>query len=278
MAATHRYEEAFEAEGGAMGHDHGLASADGRFVLWAKLGEGRHAKVYRALDTKYGRCVALKLVRRDGEGLQALRHEVEVRRSLPNPSCIVPAYGVYDIELASQWFVALSMECAVGGSLCKWIHHHRRNHGHRLREGITLFGGLCDAVAGLHQGGFIHADLKPANVLLGACGPILADLASAVPFDPRSRLATNSAYTVFTTPAYTAPEIWRGEDPGRAGPRVDCYALGCIGYELFGRECRPPFSGGMDRQRNGHLYETPARLEGVPEHIWRVIQRCLEKR
>ncbi|MCC6694872.1 MAG: serine/threonine protein kinase [Candidatus Hydrogenedentes bacterium] len=278
MAATIKSEWVFEADCRAEAAVHGLSSADGRFVLQAKLGDGGHGRVYRALDTKYARQVALKFAPRgNGHGWRAVRREVDVRRKLHDRSCVVAALGLYEVAWAARQFVAVSLEFVPAGTLRDWLKRHEASHGYRLEKGLQLFAGLCDSVAVFHAQGFLHLDLKPANVLLTASSPVLCDLASSISLRHEKNVKESPSHRVYSTPAYTAPELWRGEDPQRVGARADCYALGCIGYEIFSRECRPPFSGGADRQRTGHLFETPARLGGVPEHIRRVIQRCLEK-
>lgn len=277
MATTIKSEWVFEADCRAEAAVQGLSSDDGRFVLQAKLGEGRHGRVYRALDTKYARQVALKLAPcGNGHGWRTVRREVDVRRKLHDRSCVVAALGLYEVAWAARQFVAVSMECA-GGSLRDWLKRHEASHGYRIEKGLQLFGGLCESVATFHAQGFLHLDLKPANVLLTSSGPVLCDLASSISLRHGKNVDESPSHRVYSTPAYTAPELWRGEDPCRVGTRADCYALGCIAYEIFSPQCRPPFPGGNEMQRSGHLFETPMRLEEVPEHIWRVIRRCLEK-
>lgn len=116
----------------------------------------------------------------------------------------------------------------------------------------------------------VHRDLKPENVLLLDDVWCLADFGI-------SRFADAATEPGLThkeskTPAYAAPEQWRGE---HAGPPTDVYALGVMAFELF--EGRLPFGDSQDTLRDSHLGTLPPRMQ-VGSVLESLVHECLHKR
>jgi hypothetical protein len=181
---------------------------DDDLVVQAELGRGGEGAVYRALDRRLGRPVALKLLGSADGGAPSRFGPGQQLAALRHPHVV----GVYRAG-AHRGAAYLALELVEGPTLAA-----------RLAEGVVApavaFELAAQLAAGLdaaHRLGLCHGDLKPANVLLSATGAKLIDFAH-----PRRG-----------TPAYLAPERREGQ---AASPAADCWALGVIVVEaLSGR-------------------------------------------
>jgi serine/threonine protein kinase len=135
---------------------------------------------------------------------------------------------------------------------------------------------LASALAALHEAGVIHCDVKPENVLVlnDAWGPY--PKIKVIDFGV-SRLVEEpppEESSIAGTPAYMAPEQWRG----RPELASDVYALGCVLYELATGE--PPFDGSLPQLMLAHLEQRPSRpswVRAMPIELERIILRALTK-
>ncbi|MFT5680252.1 MAG: sulfatase activating formylglycine-generating enzyme [Myxococcota bacterium] len=112
-----------------------------------------------------------------------------------------------------------------------------------LRRKIAILAQVAVAVAYAHSEGFVHRDLKPDNVMIGAFGEVLvmdwglarpiaeADKSQEKPFPVTGRGVQTQAGTVMGSPAYMAPEQLSGT--GGVAPTMDVYALGVMLYEIL---------------------------------------------
>lgn len=133
-------------------------------------------------------------------------------------------------------------------------------------DALIVLADVADALASL-EGRVVHRDLKPENVLLHESHWSLCDFGIA-----RYAEATTSPNTrkYAMTPAYAAPEQWRGE---RATCATDVYAFGVMAFELI--EGRLPFPGPEFREQ--HLKLAPPELERCPPSLSSLITQCLYK-
>ncbi|WP_242127736.1 serine/threonine-protein kinase [Sphingobium sp. Sx8-8] len=114
-----------------------------------------------------------------------------------------------------------------------------------------------DVLAGLREvDDIVHRDLKPGNVLYFEDRWRLADFGIAKFVEDSTSLRTLRGSL---TPAYGAPEQWRGEAPSHA---TDVYALGCMLHTMLNGA--PPFTGTQDEIREAHLHAVPPALVGEP--------------
>ena len=203
---------------------------DGRYQLGERLGGGAVADVFRGVDKRLERPVAVKVFRGDAAA-QLHRHEAEMRTlaSLDHPS-LVSVFDAGTAEETGQPF--LVMQLVEGHTLADELHE-----GPLTAERAATYGAaLADALAYVHARGFVHRDVKPANVLIAADGRVhLADFGIARLVDSAHETRTGD---VLGTPAYFAPEQVAGEPV--AAP-ADVYALGIMLIEALSGE--RPFEG-----------------------------------
>ena len=132
--------------------------------------------------------------------------------------------------------------------------------------------GVASAIlTGLEEvNDIVHRDLKPSNVLLHDGKWKIADFGIAKFLEDSTSLQT---LRDCLTPAYAAPEQWRGKRPTGA---TDIYALGCIIYAIV--TGHPPFKGSVDDLREAHLDKLPERVAGVPQQLSALVANMLRKR
>ncbi|TDI35794.1 MAG: tetratricopeptide repeat protein [Acidobacteria bacterium] len=236
-----------------------------RYRVEAKLGQGAAGEVYRVLDTLKGDApLALKLLAApatDQQAVESLRTEFFALSRLRHPNLV----SVHDLGRdgdTGRWF--LTMEFVDGPTLASW---QAPDDNHLLNLTVRLL----QAMDFIHARGFVHADIKPENILLpgGGSEPKIADFGLAGLLGlPASRRGTLP---------YTAPEVLRGDAPGSA---ADFYSLGATLYQVaFGD---PPFPGETpDKIIEGHLRHDPEfpaeRVDSLPHGFAIVLRRLLAK-
>ncbi|MCC6357569.1 MAG: protein kinase, partial [Phycisphaerales bacterium] len=215
----------------------------GEYRLEAEVGRGGQGIVYRAVQPRTGRVVAIKRIASIHGASQSQRtrfaREVRALSALNHPNIIT----VYGSEVVSD-HVLLVMEYIDGTPLDCWASSAscgspaapdtRREVG----QVLAVFEKLCEAVLHAHQRGIIHRDLKPSNVLVdGRDEPHVLDFGLARLLSPFSNDSLfNSHTTGFVgTPAFASPEQF-GENDGAVDVRSDIFAIGCMLYQaLTGR-------------------------------------------
>ena len=193
-----------------------------------RIDQGGSAVVYRALDTRFDRTVALKILRSDGLNERQLRRFnaecLATGRVSSHPNIVT----VYDAGSTAGHRPWLAMEYCSGGSLA---HRVGRTGALPVAEVILIGVRLCDALSAAHEAGILHRDVKPANVLITSYGePALADfgIASVRLDDDGAGItaAETGAYTV----VHAAPEILAGR---AATAAADIYSLGSTLHTLL---------------------------------------------
>lgn len=208
----------------------------GEYVVLAEAGRGGQGVVYKAIQPRTQRVIAIKRVTAVAASSTAFRvrfeREVRAMAGLRHPN-IVNALGC-DV-ISGQ--LLLLMEYVDGIPADRWA------EGRPVREIVLLFGRIANAVAHAHQGSIIHRDLKPNNVLVDVRGePHLLDFGLArvlSPLSPESASLTHSGAFI-GTPLYASPEHF-DNDHARIDVRSDIYAVGVMLYQCLTGQL--PYSG-----------------------------------
>lgn len=252
-----------------------------KYLLEEPLGRGATGTVWRARQRETagaeaavpgqpGETVAIKVLKEelanDADVVMRFLRERSVLLRLTHENIVRTRDLVVEGDL-----LALVMDLVEGPDLHRYL---RENGPFTPVAAALLTAQIADALAASHADGVVHRDLKPANVLLkqDAQGmhPMLTDFGIA-------RLADSPGLTrtheFVGTPAYVAPESAEGRPQTSA---VDIYGAGILLYELV--TGRPPFSGGSALEvLHQHLSAEPRRPSTVPDPLWTVIERCLDK-
>lgn len=239
----------------------------GRYEIVKRLGVGAYASVYLARDARDGKLVALKRIAGGGGVASALR-ELEVARRVSHPRLV----AIHDVvDLGKDALVVV--EYVPGGSVADAI----AARGPLPRdEAVRIARGVLDGLAQLHDAGIVHADVKPANVLLDPAGePKLADFGTARAASPKDTLVASTLGAAGAgTPLYMAPEQVL---TGVASPRSDVYAAGALLHEMItGRplvEARGPPGDVLRQLASGG---GRSRAEGVPPALASFLAAALD--
>ena len=240
----------------------------GRYRLIGPLGYGGHSVVYRGWDLALQRPVAVKLRRADKTtDSKALLAEARRAAKLQHPG-IVPVFDVG--EANGRMFIVSDL--IEGKDLRRQL-----DTGPLLIDEVLRVGAdVAEAIAHAHQAGYLHMDLKPANLLMSDTGRIMVcDFGVSVLLqDLVERKQWN-----YGTPVYSAPEVHHG-DPNRIDFRADLYSLGATLYELIARE--PPFTARDPEVLKSSIFHkeppAPSLLNpDCPKELDRLVLKCLAK-
>jgi serine/threonine-protein kinase len=248
-----------------------------------KIGAGGMGEVYRALDTRLCRDVALKVLpeafARDAERMARFEREAKVLASLNHPN-IASIYGLEESNGAR----ALVMELVEGPTFAERISQGRIS----LEEVLTFAKQIADGLEYAHERGIIHRDLKPSNVKLTPDSQVkLLDFGLAKALEgettepelqdsPTLSAAATRTGVLLGTAAYMSPEQARGK---RVDRRADIWAFGCMLYEMLAG--RAAFTG----ETTSDILASVIRAEpdwsslpgSVPPRIHELLRRCLQK-
>ncbi|CAM5583322.1 serine/threonine protein kinase [Streptomyces coeruleorubidus] len=196
---------------------------DGRYRVDARIAVGGMATVYRAVDTRLDRVLALKVMHPslavDGSFVERFIREAKSVARLAHPNVV----QVFD-QGTDGSYVYLAMEYVAGCTLRDVL---RERGALQPRAALDILEPVLAALGAAHRAGFVHRDMKPENVLIGDDGRVkVADFGLVRAVDT----VTNTTGTVLGTVSYLAPEQIEN---GTADPRVDVYACGVMLYEML---------------------------------------------
>ncbi len=206
-----------------------------RYAVEARIGSGATADVYRAIDRKHGRPVAIKVLRPEVGafmGSERFIREIETAARLQHPN-ILPVYDSGEVESVLYY----TMPFVEGNSLRARL---VASGALPLEDVLELVREVSDALAFAHRCNVVHRDIKPENILMLAGHAVVADFGIARVIQAVSEEKLTLAGLGLGTPEYMSPEQAFGE--GEIDGRSDIYSLGCVTYELL--TGRPPFTGG----------------------------------
>ena len=236
----------------------------GPYRLVGQLGDGGMGRVFLGRSAG-GRPVAVKVIRSDlaadPDFRKRFRREVAAARKVSGlfTAMVVDA----DVDAPEPW---LATAYVAGPSLSEAVNDHGPLP---LSSVLALAAGLAESLAAIHAAGVVHRDLKPTNVLLGRDGPCVIDFGI-------SRAAEATSLTragfVIGSPGFMSPEQAEGNE---VGPPSDIFSLGAV--LAFAASGNPPFGSGSTAALVYRVVHAPPRLDGVPDEIRPLIERCLAK-
>ena len=250
----------------------------GPYRIEAEIGAGGMGVVYRALDPRLGRAVALKLLPHttDPERLARFEREARILAALHHPNIA----GIHSFEEADGARF-ITMELAAGEPLADRLARGPLP----LAEALDVCRQIALALEAAHEAGVVHRDLKPGNVLVAPDGQVkvldfgLARIDEANASDSGMSVhtvAATRAGVILGTAAYMSPEQARGRPLDR---RTDIWSFGCVLYEcLTGRQA---FAGETISDSIAKILEREPDMGAIPpstpEPVVTLVARCLEK-
>jgi serine/threonine-protein kinase len=238
------------------------------YSIEEKLGEGGMGTVYRAVDTKLGRTVALKFIRSELEisesSRRALMDEARAASALDHPN-IGTIFGIEDPPEGPRFIV---MAYYAGETLAQKLNRGPLPVKESVSIGLQIASGLAEA----HRHSIIHRDIKPSNIVLTGEGLVkIVDFGLARLVRPET---STLSITVAGTVSYMSPEQAQGRV---LDTRTDLWSLGAVLYEMV--SCRRAFAArSVPATLFAIVHEPPVPLgDGVPSAYCRIVDRAIAK-
>jgi hypothetical protein len=254
----------------------------GKFHVEEQIGSGGMGVVYRAVDSRLGRSVAIKVLpdecARRSESRSRLAREARMLAALNHPN-IAAIHGIEDFD----GVCGLVLEYVPGPTLSQRL----RSGPLPMGEALCIASRVAEALEAAHGRGIIHRDLKPANIKITPEDTVkVLDFGLAKAFEPPSSPAAGdgestatlvtAAHTAVGTPAYMSPEQAQGKSVDR---RSDIWAFGCVLYELLTRA--RAFAGDTASDQLASVLARQPEWDALPRdldpRVTRLLRRCLEK-
>ena len=244
-----------------------------RYELVAQQGSGGLSVIYRALDRKLGRIVAVKILRpnltKEPAFLEKFQQEARFVAMMSHPNIVT----VHDVgsDGATHYIV---MEMIEGNDLKKLI---KARGGLPFDKALDYGIQICAGLGFAHRSQLVHADVKPQNILINREGVLkVTDFGIAQAYT--DTMPQTRSEVVWGSPHYFAPEQAKGEKPS---PASDVYSIGIVLFEMF--TGRLPYIGSSQRELAlAHIQEgIPKAKEFNPElpaELSNVIAKVMSKR
>ncbi len=237
------------------------------YRLEEKLGAGGMAIVYKALDLKLERFVALKflpaLVGLSDEDRERFMQEAKTASALDHPNICT----IFEINETEGGYVFISM-AYYGGETLK----DKVNRGPlSMKEALNITRQICEGLGVAHEKGIVHRDMKPANVIVTPEGTVKILDFGVAKFQHKARFT--SPGSVIGTPGYMSPEQAGGKDVDH---RSDIWATGVLLFEML--TAHLPFEGDTDLSlMYSIVHKKPLALESFRSHVPAGLNRLLER-
>jgi len=260
----------------------------GSYRIEAKIGSGGMGVVYRAVDPRLARKVAIKVLPTsavaNSDRERRLIQEARAASALNHPN-IVTIYEIDRCEQDGQTTSFIAMEFVPGSTLAQLI----GSKGLRLRDALKYASQAADALSTAHAAGIIHRDLKPSNIMVTPQGAVkildfgLAKLNTVTEPDAYADTVVGGVGPpteegmVLGTVAYVSPEQAEGRP---LDPRSDIFSFGSVLYEMItGKQAFPGTSklSSLSSVLTRDPQPPSQSIPGIPPELDKLISRCLKK-
>jgi serine/threonine protein kinase/Flp pilus assembly protein TadD len=253
----------------------------GNYKILEKLGAGGQGTVYKAVDSKLGRTVVIKVLPEElvakSANLKRFEREARLASALDHPN-ICTIFDLNEIDgvhfIAMQYIAGRNVRQLVSGKPLQ------------VESALSIAIQVADALAVAHAQGIIHRDIKAGNVMVNNKGQVkILDFGLAKLLDADAARTSGIHHTELTevgipygTATYAAPEQARGD---RVDSRADIFSTGVLLYEMLTGTW--PFRGKTAVDvRHAVLNEEPeplsvARPDPVPPRLQQILDRALKK-
>jgi serine/threonine protein kinase/tetratricopeptide (TPR) repeat protein len=254
-----------------------IGSTLGNYKILEKLGEGGQGTVYKAIDSKLGRTVVIKvlpaeLTAKEGN-LKRFEREARLASALDHPNICT----IFDLnEINGIHFIV--MQYIEGRNVRQLVNGRPLS----LESALSIALQTADALTAAHSRGIIHRDIKAGNVMVTPSGQVkVLDFGLAKLLDEEAARTSGIHHTEITevgvpygTATYAAPEQARGD---RVDARADIFSTGVLLYEMLAGTW--PFRGNTALEvRHAVLNDEPEPLAKVrPGRVPAQLQSILDK-
>lgn len=251
----------------------------GHFRILSELGKGGQGAVYKVLDTKLNRTVALKTLPPeltiDETSRKRFEREAQLASALDHPNICT----IHDlIEIDGAHFIV--MQFVEGQNIRQLVNGQPLE----LKSALKIAVQVCDALATAHQEKIIHRDIKAHNIVVTGKGQAkILDFGLAKLTLEKAGGTEQSELTLqgspYGTPSYAAPEQSRGE---RVDHRADIFSTGVLLYEMLTGKSAFEGKTAID-VRYAVLQDQPRPIEerrgaAIPAELQKIVERALAKK
>jgi serine/threonine protein kinase len=233
------------------------------YVKKKLLGKGAYGKVYLVLNEEDNNFYALKSLEKDKNCLLAFDTEINLLKKL-NHQNIIRLYDSFENNTRFNIVLEYAEKGTLGSLISQNIKNFRKFKNNEIQNIIL---SISNGLNHLHKHNIIHRDIKPENILISKNNVYKISDFGVSRLDNKTKLINTS----IGTPYYMAPELIKGKSYNK---EVDCWALGCIFYELF--TLALPFVGHNMYVLSERICRGYVSLHGIPLDYRTLIKNLLD--
>lgn len=252
------------------------------YEITEKIGEGGMGAVYKAVDVKLGRPVAIKVISgaiASSEDKQRFAREAKAASALNHPNIVT----IYEYN-SDSGIDFIAMEFVEGEPFDRVLADQNSGENIPLDRMLGYAGQVASALSKAHAARVVHRDLKPGNIIITPEGVAKVldfglakqeTLASGNPDAQETELVLTQLGSILGTPSYLSPEAAMGDTPDW---RTDIFSFGVILYEIVAGT--RPFKGANASATMRQIIQKqppPIKNPAVAPEVIALIEKCLKK-